>query len=205
MPAQNPGDPGGMSGYGRWMYGPWFWPPADAKYPPIPNPYYGKDPEGPDDIRGTADDFTTDLAQACNLDDPATWQYQTDPFCEPQLIPGTPNISAGMEQFNDTPIVNGTAYPTVTLEPKAYRLRMLNAANDRFFNFQWYVGDPTTASTGVNGNGEVIGATEVALNPAELAAAQTDPVNSPTPVQGVPRPDRTGSRSAPRAASCRPR
>ena len=185
MPAQNPGDPGGMSGFGRWMYGPWFWPPADAKYPPIPNPYYGKDPEGTDNVRGTEDDFESDLAQACNLDDPATWQYQTDPFCEPQLIPGTPNISAGMEQFNDTPIVNGTAYPTVTLEPKAYRLRMLNAANDRFFNFQWYVGDPTTASTGVNGNGEVIGATEVALNPDELAAAQTDPVNFPTPVQGA--------------------
>ena len=48
-----------------------------------------------------------------------------------------------MEQFNDTPIVNGTAYPTVTLEPKTYRSAMLNAANDRFFNFQWYVGDPT--------------------------------------------------------------
>ena len=57
MPAQNPGDPGGMSGFGRWMYGPWFWPPADAKYPPIPNPYYGKDPEGLDNVRGTADDF----------------------------------------------------------------------------------------------------------------------------------------------------
>ena len=28
-----------------------------------------------------------------------------------------------MEQFNDTPIVNGVAYPTVTLEPKSYRLR----------------------------------------------------------------------------------
>ncbi len=28
MPAQNPGDPSGMSAYGRWMYGPWFWPPA---------------------------------------------------------------------------------------------------------------------------------------------------------------------------------
>ena len=90
-----------------------------------------------------------------------------------------------MEQFNDTPIVNGTAYPTVTLEPKTYRLRMLNAANDRFFNFQWYVGDPHTASTDLNGNGEVIGATEVALDPADLAAAQTDPVVSPKPVQGA--------------------
>jgi FtsP/CotA-like multicopper oxidase with cupredoxin domain len=155
MPAQNPGDPGGMSAYGRWMYGPWFWPPAaDTKYGPIDNPYY--DP-------------------ACNLDDPATWQYQTDPFCEPKQIPGTPNISVGMEQFNDTPIVNGVAYPKVTLEPKSYRLRVLSAANDRFFNLQWYIADPT------QGNG----LTEVALNPAELAAAQTDPTVSPTPVQGT--------------------
>ena len=49
MPAQNPGDPGGMSAYGRWMYGPWFWPPAaDTVHGPIANPYYNKDPLGPD-------------------------------------------------------------------------------------------------------------------------------------------------------------
>lgn len=153
MPAQNPGDPGGMSAYGRWMYGPWFWPPATGTtYGPIANPYY--DP-------------------SCNLDDPSTWQYQTDPFCEPEQIPGTPNVSAGMEQFNDTPIVNGVAYPTVTLQPKSYRMRMLNAANDRFFNFQWYTADPDPA----NGNGQ----TEVKLKASELAAAQTDPTVSPTP------------------------
>ncbi|MGB8981141.1 MAG: multicopper oxidase domain-containing protein [Anaerolineales bacterium] len=161
MPAQNPGDPGGMSAYGRWMYGPWFWPPAaNAVYGPIENPYY--DP-------------------ACHLDDPATWTYDTDPFCEPLLIPGTPNISAGMEQFNDTPIVNGVAYPKITLDPKSYRFRMLNAANDRFFNFQWYVADPT------QGNG----LTEVALNAAEVEAAQTDPVVFPTPdtTISLPGPD----------------
>jgi FtsP/CotA-like multicopper oxidase with cupredoxin domain len=161
MPAQNPSDPSGMSAYGRWMYGPWFWPPQnDVKYGPIDNPYF--DP-------------------TCSLDVPATWQYDTDPFCEPALIPGTTNNSAGMEQFNDTPIVNGTAYPTVTLEPKTYRFRILNAANDRFWNLQWYVADPNTASTGVNGKGEVIGGTEVAFNAAELAAAQLDPNIFPTP------------------------
>ncbi|HET6652300.1 MAG TPA: multicopper oxidase domain-containing protein [Nocardioides sp.] len=152
MPAQNPGDPSGMSAYGRWMYGPWFWPPASGtKHGPIPNPYY--DP-------------------ACQLDDPSTWQYQTDPFCEPEQIPGTPNVSAGMEQFNDTPIVNGVAYPTTTLQPKSYRMRLLNAANDRFFNFQWYTADPSQGD----------GTTEVALKPGEVAAAQTDPTVSPTPV-----------------------
>ena len=49
-------------------------------------------------------------------------------------MPGVPYNSMGMESFNDTPIVNGTAYPTLTVEPKAYRFRILNAANDRFFN-----------------------------------------------------------------------
>ncbi len=157
MPAQNPGDPSGMSAYGRWMYGPWFWPPAAATvYGPIANPYY---------------------SPSCSLDNPATWQYQTDPFCEPQQIPGTPNISVGMEQFNDTPIVNGTAYPTLTVEPKTYRLRILSAANDRFFNFQWYVADPTTGTD-----------SEVALKAAEVAAAQTDPNVFPTPDTSVSAP-----------------
>ncbi len=142
MPAQNPGDPSGMSAFGRWMYGPWFWPPAkDVKYPPIANPYY--DPN-------------------CNPD--------TAPFCEPAEIPSTPNVSVGMEAFNDTPIVNGTAYPTTTVDPKAYRYRVLNAANDRFWNLSWYVADPTTGTL-----------SEVALNPTELAAAQNDPVVTPTP------------------------
>jgi FtsP/CotA-like multicopper oxidase with cupredoxin domain len=149
MPAQNPGDPSGMSAFGRWMYGPWFWPPATPMHGPIANPYY--DPN-------------------CNLNDPATWQYQTDPFCEPAQIPGTPNNSAGMEQFNDTPVVNGTAYPTTTVDPKAYRFRILNAANDRFWNLQWYVADPTTGTD-----------SEVALKAAEVAAAQTDPNVFPTP------------------------
>jgi FtsP/CotA-like multicopper oxidase with cupredoxin domain len=192
MPAQNPGDPGGMSAYGRWMYGPWFWPPAAATvHGPIDNPYYNMDPRGLDGIPGTPDDWQTPLLVPCNIDDPATWQYQTDPFCEPEQIPGTPNISVGMEQFNDTPIVNGVAYPTLTLEPRTYRLRVLNAANDRFFNFQWYVGDPNTASTGINSLGQVIGATEVALNSSELAAAQLDPNIFPTPDTSVslPGPD----------------
>ena len=49
MPAQNPSDPTGMSAFGRWMYGPFFWPPANADYPPIANPYY--DPACDPDVR----------------------------------------------------------------------------------------------------------------------------------------------------------
>ena len=158
MPAQNPNDPSGASPYGRWFYGPYFWPPSNPLYGPIANPYY--DPN-------------------CDPGDPAT------PFCEPPSIPGTPNNSAGMEQFNDTPIVNGTAYPTITVDPKAYRLRILNAANDRFFNLQMYVGDPNTASIDVNGQGFEIGPTEVALDRNLLAQAQDDPNIFPTPDTAV--------------------
>jgi len=170
MPAQNPNDPSGMSAYGRWMYGPWFWPPAKPVHGTIANPYY--DPN-------------------CSLNNPATWQYPVDPFCEPPEIPGTPNISVGMEQFNDTPVVNGTAYPTTTVDPKPYRLRILNAANDRFFNLHMYVADPNTASTALNANGEPIGGTEVAFKASELAAAQLDPNVFPTPdtTVSMPGPD----------------
>ena len=43
-PAQNPYDLGGANSFGRWHYGPWFWPPTtNIKYLPVPNPYYDPD------------------------------------------------------------------------------------------------------------------------------------------------------------------
>ena len=38
----------------------------------------------------------------------------------------------------DTPVVNGTAYPAMKVQPKAYRFRILNASNDRTYNLQLY-------------------------------------------------------------------
>ena len=138
VPAQNPGDASGVNQFGRWAYGPWFHPPTtDITHGPVANALY--DP-------------------SCDPD---------EKWCQPQLAPGVPFVSMGMEAFNDTAMVNGTAYPTVTVDPKAYRVRLLNAANDRFFNFSLYVADQT--------------GTEVALNQAEVAAAKTDPVVFPTP------------------------
>ncbi len=129
-------------------------------------------------------------------------------------MPSTPYNSMGMESFNDTPVVNGMAYPTLTLEPKAYRFRILNAANDRFFNLSLYqaidanglpcdASNPTPAaeSTGV-------ACTEVALNPDEVLAALTDPAGVfPTPVVGTegPRLDRYRHRGRlPACAGCDP-
>jgi FtsP/CotA-like multicopper oxidase with cupredoxin domain len=136
VPAQNPYDIGGANAYGRWHYGPWFWPPTDVPFLPIPNPYCLPTPPAPGSYpNGTYDNSL------------APW--------EPPYMPATPNPSIPGESFMDVAVVNGAAYPTITVEPKAYRFRILNAANDRFFNLQMYVADPNVVSSDGRANTEV--------------------------------------------------
>ena len=78
------------------------------------------------------------------------------------------------EAFMDTPIVNGTAYPTLTVEPKAYRFRILNASNDRYVNLGLYVADPGEVST---------------INIRSGGAGYTNPIVTITPASG----DTTGN------------
>ncbi|MGE0918625.1 Ig-like domain-containing protein, partial [Trichlorobacter lovleyi] len=115
---------GGVNPYGRWMYGPWFYPATDVTYGPVANPYYDAD---------------------CESDNPFIYAECTTPG-QPPLIPGTPNVSMGMEAFQDSAVVNGTAFPTLTVDPRAYRFRVLNAASDRFFNLSFYEADPNQLS-----------------------------------------------------------
>ncbi|MGC4119755.1 MAG: multicopper oxidase domain-containing protein [Myxococcales bacterium] len=45
--------------------------------------------------------------------------------------------------FGDTMLVNGTAFPNAPVEPRRYRLRILNACQARFLNLQLYEDDGT--------------------------------------------------------------
>ncbi|MBI4785586.1 MAG: multicopper oxidase domain-containing protein [Chloroflexi bacterium] len=120
MPNQNPGDLSGMNAFGRWHYGPWFWPPTDGiTYRPIPNPDCLPTPPPAGSYPNGAYDCSATPGQ-------------------PPYMPSSPYTSMAMEAFMDTPIVNGMAYPFLTVEPKAYRFRILNAADDRFVNLQLY-------------------------------------------------------------------
>jgi len=47
------------------------------------------------------------------------------------LPPGT----WGPAFFGNVPVVNGAIYPYLDVEPRLYRLRLLNASNSRFYNF----------------------------------------------------------------------
>ncbi len=125
-PNQNPADLTGANGFGRWDWGPWFWPPQNQS--------------------------TLDLqSYACTSSaTPAGgWAFP------PLMCPGVPdptraapsNSPSGTpEAFMDTPVVNGTAYPTMTVDPTAYRFHVLNAANDRSLNLGLYVAEPVTLS-----------------------------------------------------------
>ncbi|MCX9012456.1 MAG: hypothetical protein OIN66_15225 [Candidatus Methanoperedens sp.] len=132
MPNQNPGDVSGANPMGRWDYGPWFWPPfTGLTYGPILNPYY----------------------------DPTCVSSATQ-YCEGQYIPGTPDArlispSGVPEAFMDTPLVNGKAYPVLNVPAGPVRFRILNAANDRFWNLQMYVADPNVTTADGRKNTEV--------------------------------------------------
>jgi len=54
----------------------------------------------------------------------------------PPGAPPVPSPSLVSEFWGDTMLVNGTAFPFVEVEPRRYRLRMLNACNTRFLSLQ---------------------------------------------------------------------
>ena len=64
------------------------------------------------------------------------------------LTPPDPSVIP--EFFGDTMLVNGTTYPKVIVEPRRYRLRLLNACNARFLNLQLYVADASPSGITLN-------------------------------------------------------
>jgi FtsP/CotA-like multicopper oxidase with cupredoxin domain len=111
---------------------------------------------------------------------------------EPPVIPATPNPSMPGEAFMDTPTVNGVPYPYIEVEPKAYRFRILNAANDRFFNLQLYVAVDKETGQICDGTVPVDRCTEVKMVPAVKTAGF--PKTWPTDGRegGVPDPGTKG-------------
>ena len=123
---------------------------------------------------------------------PTANPYYTGPGnpMEPEVIPGTPSISTAGEGFMDTPVVNGVAYPYLDVDPQAYRFRILNAADDRFWNLQLYVADQTVTTF----DGRTM--TEVKMVEAKVPCLnpQSWPANWPTDGRpgGVPDPASQG-------------
>ncbi len=116
MPNQDPNDiTGGSNAFGRWDYGPWFFPPQ------------------------------TTLTASPTITIPCTSAAFPNQMLAPTGAhpaagcPVTPNPSGTPEGFMDTPVVNGKAYPVLHVSPEAYRFHILTAANDRTLNLSLYL------------------------------------------------------------------
>lgn len=172
-PNQWPGNPdlSSTNPMGRWDYGPWFWP-----------------------VQSSLTSVTWD-GQIVNrpLTVPCRSALAVDPLANPNgdtECPSTPSPSMVPESFLDTPVVNGTAYPTLTVDPAAYRFQILNAANERNFNLSLFVADAS--------------GTEVKMVDAVPHSASTVP---PLCSGTAPLSDVTGSPNGPDLgpATCWPR
>jgi FtsP/CotA-like multicopper oxidase with cupredoxin domain len=108
------------------------------------------------------------------------------PIDPTQVCPGTPNPSLVPEAFMDTPLVNGTAYPVLPVQPKAYRFRILNASNDRTLNLQVYYADPTL-QPGTPGYGKEVKMVPAMYDPSYPPTWPTDQRDG-----GVPDPATAG-------------
>ncbi len=90
------------------------------------------------------------------------------------------DVTTTPEAWNDTPVINGVAYPTLTVDPKPYRLRILNAANDRSFTFNLFVA-PSTLASGVANTANL---TEVSMVPVLSRPTCADPAATRSDASG---------------------
>jgi FtsP/CotA-like multicopper oxidase with cupredoxin domain len=189
IPNQNPGDVSGANATGRWDYGPWFWPPfANIQNGQMANPYYDPNcntttsycegqfipgvPNGSlQSLLNGGDGTVQHPAVNGGVLDNSTGKVTESPS-------GTP------EAFNDTPLVNGTAYPYINVDPKTYRLRMLSVGNDRMLNLSLLVAasknsiDTTAGGAANPANTILCDGSDVTVNQADCTEVKMVPWNS---------------------------
>ncbi|WP_052807992.1 multicopper oxidase domain-containing protein [Methyloterricola oryzae] len=123
-----------------------------------------------------------DPKQATNFNAVGRWHW--GPWFWP-VFPALYNLPSGAygdvttvpEAWGDTPVVNGVAYPTLTVEAKPYRFRVLNASNDRFFTFNFFQADNKQVIINVvkGGSGYDADSTLLLLNDGKNAPATATP------------------------------
>ncbi|MDQ5988012.1 MAG: hypothetical protein CSYNP_03765 [Syntrophus sp. SKADARSKE-3] len=88
-----------------------------------------------------------EITAANGLNPAGRWDYGPWVWPPSPATLALPVLSITPEAFMDTPVVNGAAYPYLTVEAKAYRFRVLNAANDRSLDLQLYQANGGTGAT----------------------------------------------------------
>ena len=112
---------------GRWDYASWFWPPFNGN----PSQF---------SVRGDLPCPTAyDPTMVCPGFPTALTPAPTKELNGDIHLGQGSTASLTPEGFMDTPLINGVAYPTLTVDPKPYRFRILSVANERTFNLSWFL------------------------------------------------------------------
>ncbi len=91
-----------------------------------------------------------------------------------------PTVSCVPEFFADTPVINGMAYPELTLPAGVHRFRMLNATQSRVWNLQLYresAADPGDANLDAKGPDFIQIGTEGGFLPKPVVVPSGNPFN----------------------------
>lgn len=151
-PNQNPADMGGANAFGRWDYGPWFFPPQTSLSAA------GTGPLGPN---------TAVTVPCTSAAFPGQLLAPTAANNYLEGCPIIPNPSGTPEAFMDSPLVNGKAYPVLHVAPAAYRFQILSAGNDRTLNLSLFIACGSAGYTpGLNVTCPSTAGTEVPMVPA---------------------------------------
>ncbi|WP_306060795.1 multicopper oxidase family protein [Natronococcus wangiae] len=62
-----------------------------------------------------------------------------------------PETSIVPEFYGDVPVVNGKAWPRLSVDPETYRFRLLNGSNSRYYNLKLLEYDEASGETGSDG------------------------------------------------------
>jgi len=111
------------------------------------------------------------------------WFWPVWPLA-PGVVP--PTVSHAPEAFVDTIMVNGQPYPYLNVSNTVYRLRILNACNDRMLNLQLYKATPGIITNIVISGG-------VAAITVDNAGSGYDPLSPPIVTIACAAGDTTGS------------
>jgi FtsP/CotA-like multicopper oxidase with cupredoxin domain len=164
---QDPTTSDGTNAGGRWDWGPWFWPVFPSAYD-MPSGDYGVQA-----LSTTCDPITGVCPRSSyawtSLVAPAGLQGPSDI--------GLSEVTTTPEAYGDTPIVNGTAYPTLTVDPKAYRFRILSAGNDRMLNLNWFVAVDANSINAADPTSHVAADGVTPLNPTVCDGTQSATAN----------------------------
>ncbi|MEY2874598.1 MAG: hypothetical protein RLZZ373_1969 [Pseudomonadota bacterium] len=149
------------------------------------------------------------LLQDRTFDAQGQFVYSANPANSPTPLPGSfpANSPSHMpEVFGDVILVNGKAWPSLSVEPRPYRLRLLNGSDSRFYTLKnsaptWVPMYVIGTDVGLLNNPVPVGAAGLTIAPGErydvvidfswalLAGGKIDLLNSaptPFPLGGPP-------------------